>query len=360
MTKIYIFYLGFVAVILLSTLAIGQVITFEDNFDGYTVGQQVVCQNPTVWKTWTNSPCSPTEDALISNLYSFSGNNSVVINQNNDIVKEIGTPLNSGVAEINFQVFIPSGKAGYFNTLANFAPPTYEWAMQVFFNSNGTGTLDAGGASAATFSYPQDQWFSVKVVADLTADIGEFWLDEVKIHSWQWTLGTFGTSIPKQLDGTDFYGYTADDEMYIDDYSIVHTIYTNKIVSTPTGGNWNARSTWVGNRVPGQNNSVEIIAGATVTLTANVTNRNRSTIVNGTLTCGTNYLSGSGDFLLASGGSLQIGSPAGIDSSGLTGNIRMTGSRSFSKNGNYIYNGTTAQVTGNGLPASVKGGSKNH
>jgi len=92
--------------IFLSTLAIGQVATFEDNFERYIVGQQLACQNPTVWKTWTNSPCSPTEDAFISNVYSFSGANSVVIKQNNDIVKEIGTPINSGVAEIKFQKFI--------------------------------------------------------------------------------------------------------------------------------------------------------------------------------------------------------------------------------------------------------------
>ena len=29
-----------------------------------------------------------------------------------------------------------------------------------------------------------------------------------------------------RLDGTDFFGYTANDEMYIDDYNIVHTPYT--------------------------------------------------------------------------------------------------------------------------------------
>lgn len=118
--------------IFISTITIGQVVVFEDKFDNYTVGQQLACQNPTIWKTWTNNPCSTTEDPLISDLYSFSGVNSTVIKQNNDIVREIGTPINSGTAEINFQVFIPAGKAGYFNTLASFAPPNYAWAMQVF------------------------------------------------------------------------------------------------------------------------------------------------------------------------------------------------------------------------------------
>ena len=86
------------------------------------------------------------------------------------------------------------------------------------------------------------------------------------IHKWQWSKGTFGTSNDKRLDGNDFFGYTANDEMYIDDYNIVHTPYTSKISSTPAGGNWNSDSTWVGNNVPNQNAVVEIVSGATVYL----------------------------------------------------------------------------------------------
>lgn len=354
MTKIYIIYLCFVLSVFITTIAIGQVTAFEDKFDNYTVGQLLACQNPAVWTTWTGNPCNTTEDAEVASNYSYSDANSVVIKQNNDIVKEIGTPLNSGLAEINFQVYIPSGKAGYFNTLASFAPPNYVWAMQVFLNSSGTGTLDAGNANAATFSYPHDQWFSIKVVADLTADAGEFWLNGVKIHSWQWTLGTFGTTIAKQLDGIDFYGYTADDEMYIDDFLIVHTAYTNKVISTPTGGNWNSGSTWVGGKVPNANTrDAEIVAGATVTLTGNTT-RNRATIVKGKLNCGNYYLSGSGSFTLSGGGELQIGSASGITLSGASGNIQVTGTRYFNQLASYIYSGNAAQVTGNGLPVILK------
>ena len=354
MTKIYIIYLCFVLSVFITTIAIGQVTAFEDKFDNYTVGQLLACQNPAVWTTWTGNPCNTTEDAEVASNYSYSDANSVVIKQNNDIVKEIGTPLNSGLAEINFQVYIPSGKAGYFNTLASFAPPNYVWAMQVFLNSSGTGTLDAGNANAATFSYPHDQWLSIKVVADLTADAGEFWLNGVKIHSWQWTLGTFGTTIAKQLDGIDFYGYTADDEMYIDDFLIVHTAYTNKVISTPTGGNWNSGSTWVGGKVPNANTrDAEIVAGATVTLTGNTT-RNRATIVKGKLNCGNYYLSGSGSFTLSGSGELQIGSASGITLSGASGNIQVTGTRYFNQLASYIYSGNAAQVTGNGLPVILK------
>ena len=355
MKMIFTFYLSTTLTLIISTLTLSQTIVFQDNFDTYTVNQQIACQSAGVWQTWTNNPCDPTEDAYISNNYSYSGTNTVVIKQFNDIVRDHGV-LTNGIAEINFQVFIPTGKAGYFNTLANFAPPNYVWAMQVFFNSPGTGTLDAAGANAATFSYPQNQWFHVKVVADLVADIGEFWVDGILIHSWIYSRGTFGSpTIAKQLDGTDFYGYSINDEMYIDDYCIVYTpMNSNKITSTPTGGNWSSGTTWVGGNVPAQNRDVEIVSGATVYLSNNITNRNRNTIVNGTLNCGTFRIAGSGSFTLSSNATLQIGSSSGITTTGLVGNIQVSGSRTFNQDANYIYNGSSAQVTGNGLPTSVK------
>lgn len=79
--------------------------------------------------------------------------------------------------------------------------------------------------------------------------------------------------------------------------------------------------------------------------------------LNGTLTCGTNVISGSGTFTLASGATLGIGDVNGITTAacgtGATcGNIRTT-ARTFDTAANYTYNGSSAQVTGNGLPATV-------
>ncbi|MBX2926700.1 MAG: T9SS type A sorting domain-containing protein [Saprospiraceae bacterium] len=64
------------------------------------------------------------------------------------------------------------------------------------------------------------------------------------------------------------------------------------------------------------------------------------------------FLGGAGTFALAPGGTLGIRSEDGITSSGATGNVRVSGSRAFNTAANYVYNGTTAQSTGNGLPAS--------
>ena len=95
--------------------------------------------------------------------------------------------------------------------------------MQVFLNANGTGTLDAAGQNATSFTYPQNQWFPIKIVADLSADSGKFYINGTFIYKWQWSKGALGGSNDKKLDGNDFFGAALTDEMYIDDYNIVRT-----------------------------------------------------------------------------------------------------------------------------------------
>jgi hypothetical protein len=68
------------------------------------------------------------------------------------------------------------------------------------------------------------------------------------------------------------------------------------------------------------------------------------------------YLSGGGSFTLNSGATLQIGSINGITSTASTGNIQVTGTRTYNGGAYYIYNGTSAQVTGNELPTTITGG----
>lgn len=84
-----------------------------------------------------------------------------------------------------------------------------------------------------------------------------------------------------------------------------------------------------------------------------VMNSNSATVQNGgTWVCGNNIVSGGGSFILESGGTITMRSTAGISLSGATGNIQTDG-RSFSTGGNYTYNGTSAQATGDGLPTTV-------
>ncbi len=107
---------------------------------------------------------------------------------------------------------------------------------------------------------------------------------------------------------------------------------------------------------PGATNAfrtVNIAAGRTVNLINNNMTINSTYTFSdtGTFNCGTNIVTGAGNFVLTSGATLGIGSPDGITTSGTTGNIQVVGTRTFDPTANYAYNGSVAQVTGNGFPA---------
>ncbi|MBX2944068.1 MAG: hypothetical protein KF860_17185, partial [Cyclobacteriaceae bacterium] len=60
-------------------------------------------------------------------------------------------------------------------------------------------------------------------------------------------------------------------------------------------------------------------------------------------------IGGGGNFTLASGATLGVTSSAGITTGGASGNIQVTGTRTYAAGANYIYNGTANQAVGNGL-----------
>lgn len=89
--------------------------------------------------------------------------------------------------------------------------------------------------------------------------------------------------------------------------------------------------------------------GGTITNTVNFT-VNSGSIVN----LVEYTVTGGGSFTLSSGGGLILGSVNGITASGASGNVHVTGTRNFSTDGDYTYNANAPQVTGSGLPATVR------
>ena len=194
---------------------------YSTNFENYTVGQRLACQDSLNWTTWSIMPCSTVEDALISNAQSFSPTKSVVITQNNDLVKRYNNDT-TGIHEITFKFYIPTGKAGYWNTLANFAGSSSQWGMECYFDAAATGNngrVLGGSATAVTFPYTHDAWQTVKLLVNLDVDSAKFLINGTMVHKWRWTAGASGTAVPKKISASDFFGATATDEMYIDNFS---------------------------------------------------------------------------------------------------------------------------------------------
>jgi len=220
---------------------------FFDNFDSYTVGNFVACSNPTGWTTWSNAPCGA-EDALVSNEFAYSGTNSAKIITNDDLVKKFGTTaFTSGKYKISFRAYIPAGKAGYFNTLATFAGSNSSWGLDVYFNTTGVCSVFAGSTTAITSAtYPIAAWFLVEHIVDLTANQSQLIVNGVSVHTWQWTLGSTGSGCPLTLDATDLFGATANDVMYVDNYTLENlTVVPVELTSfTATTNNRNVNLNW--------------------------------------------------------------------------------------------------------------------
>ena len=193
---------------------------FFDDFESYTTGQQLVIQNPDDWTTWSNSPGSAEDPYVVDN-----GGNVVEITGTNDLVHPIPN-FTEGSYEITFDLYIPDGADGYFNTLQEFAGTSSQWGMQVYFGhaNPGEGNIDGGAALAQVFTFDYDTWMSVKVTIDLDSDWSEFYLDDDLIHGWQWSSGTFGNGNLNQLGGNNFYawdgGFFGNPLFYIDNYSL--------------------------------------------------------------------------------------------------------------------------------------------
>jgi hypothetical protein len=101
--------------------------------------------------------------------------------------------------------------------------------------------------------------------------------------------------------------------------------------------------------------NTDVTLGATGSSTATVASAGPLTIANtGGLYCNANVVSGAGIFTMGTSSYLGMGHSQGISPLGsATGNIQMTGGRTYTTSSNYFYNGTVAQVTGTGLPSVV-------
>ncbi|MBF9222029.1 pectinesterase family protein [Hymenobacter ruricola] len=110
-----------------------------------------------------------------------------------------------------------------------------------------------------------------------------------------------------------------------------------------------------GRTLTGAYNTVTVASGAQATLMLPVTvNTALTTATGAMLNTNAQALLGGGSVTIAAGSELRIADAAGISASGATGAVRNTGARTFSPDASYTYNGTVAQTSGNGLPATVR------
>lgn len=221
----------FASVIAAGPLLTAQTVLFEDDFESYTVGEGIAAQASDVgWQLWTAG--QPQMDAMVSDMQASSGTNSIHLLQSAgvDIVYDVGTPLITGKYDIEFKMYIPAGKEGYFNVMHNWdlnSTNNYEWAADVYFSANGQVTWTTGFTDGGAVAFDHDTWFDMKVAVDMDADLAKIYYNGEELVAWQWSLNNAdGMPGLNQFKVVNFFAYgpsQTNGDYYIDDFKISDT-----------------------------------------------------------------------------------------------------------------------------------------
>ncbi len=223
--------------------------TFTDNFDSYTAGQKLCPQSSGNWTTWSNAP-GGAEDVMVSNADASSASNSLYFTTSAqaggpvDLVRNFGV-LNTGQFDMDFNIKVESGKAGYFNLQRN-ATIGQVWAMDCFFTDNGSLIINnQNGLNFTGPTYPQNTWFNFKISINFNTNNWEVFIDNVSV-------GSFSNPV-NQIASIDIYptdqnapyscGY------YIDDFHTVITPYALPSLNAAVNGLSFDQGLLVGNAV---------------------------------------------------------------------------------------------------------------
>ena len=169
-----------------------------DDFDSYKAGEFLGTESNGLWTTWTNAGGTP-EDTYVTDSLSFSPDNCIQLVSGGvtDVVLPLGNE-NSGSWTLSYMMYIEEGYGAYFNLLHYFSAAASNWAVQVYFNASGAGSLVVGSGAGldpgTTFVHPTGSWFEIKVNIDVDGDVAEIYFDDTPIYSWTWSEGSTGLS----------------------------------------------------------------------------------------------------------------------------------------------------------------------
>ncbi len=195
-------------------------VLIDDNIDDYTEG--AIGPQADHWSTWSGTE-GGAEDGIVSADAANTGAQSMKVEGAaaggpQDILLLLGDKQEGHYA-LSWNILVPLESAAYYNIQKEEGNPGGEFGMQVFFNTDGTGSLDAAGGAAATFDYTQDSWVSVTHYIDLDNDVIRLFIDGSFVYSWPFSATTGDVGGLLQLGAIDFYPLDGTNLFYIDDVS---------------------------------------------------------------------------------------------------------------------------------------------
>ena len=143
----------------------------------------------------------------------------------------------SGEWALEFHMYIPQNKEGYFNLQGQIPIGAGEWIVgNIFFNkdlaSPGIGHFDNSALGEVEFHFPHEEWFSIIMNIDLTNGMAdatwEFMADgEIVLPAGTPFTDNSG-DIPTSLGGISFFSISTNNEYYLDDLNYIEGVILGK------------------------------------------------------------------------------------------------------------------------------------
>lgn len=194
---------------------------FDDDIESYPIGTI----NNDIWQSWDGT-AGTADDISVSDDEALSGSQSILVAEGGviDGILNLGNKT-EGVWELTFNMFVPSGKSGYFN-IQNTLPAGTLWNYHCTLNEGGsdegtivfydaTGENQGPGTPLGVSEYAVDDWTKFTMIIDLDNLTLDLLVDDNEVIS-----GTPYTG--DSLGGINFYsneGGGEDNRYYVDDAS---------------------------------------------------------------------------------------------------------------------------------------------
>ena len=141
------------------------------------------------WDTWV--PSADVLDAFVSEVSGNDGvlQKSLLIEGPTDVIFLID---HSGRVRFDFDLYIPSGKVGYYNIQEN-ATVGMGWAIQSFFTSEQEIVWTIDGETTLTAEYPSDEWFTISHDIDPASNTNNIYFNHFLIGQLPYDADQIGS-----------------------------------------------------------------------------------------------------------------------------------------------------------------------
>lgn len=216
--------------------------SLSEDFDSYAPGDYMGAESPD-WTTWSGAT-GTAEDVQVTDALALSGSNSIYFSTTavdggpQDVVVPFGGVYNTGNFVYESSFYVESGKGAYFNFQAT-ETIGQTWAMNLQMVQDGFMYMDDGVNVLAIATYPSDEWFDLRIEANLNTNEWELFVNDI-------SYGVSQNSV-NQVASIDIFPVNANYDgnnqasFYLDNFAFEHTPYTlpalNGAVTLITGVN---------------------------------------------------------------------------------------------------------------------------